>query len=74
MQFTDGCSQWSLWSEDLAHVLYEGYAQNSSVELLAFVPGGGHYVEWDDGSSEWLGLPQGLHNQLTGRQKSLPGV
>lgn len=32
------------------------------------------YVLWDDGSTAWEGLPWGLHNQLNGRQKSLPGV
>lgn len=44
------------------------------MELLAFAPDGGYYIMWEDGTSEWLGLPRGLHNQLVGRNKSLPGV
>lgn len=32
------------------------------------------YVLWEDGRAAWDGLPSRLHNQLNGRQKSLPGV
>lgn len=32
------------------------------------------YVQWADGSQEWEGLPEGLHNKLLGRATNLPRV
>lgn len=32
------------------------------------------YVLWEDGHYDWQGLPRKLHDQLNGRQRSLPGV
>jgi hypothetical protein len=71
MQFADGSSQWSA-SEALSKELQS--RSDCDVELLAFAPGGGYYIMWEDGESCWLGLPRGLHNQLIGRQKSRAGV
>lgn len=44
------------------------------MELLAFAPDGGYYVLWEDCTSQWMGLPTGLDNQLKGRGWRRPGV
>lgn len=72
LQFADGTLQW--FGNDPLSAALHAREYESSVELLAFAPGGGYYILWEDGCDEWNGVPVDLHNQLNGRQKSLPGV
>ena len=70
-QFTDG--DWELSDPDsLLAALLE--RPGIAIELMAFAEDDGWYVMWEDGVSEWVGLPTGLHNQLRSRAGSLPGV
>jgi hypothetical protein len=71
-QFADGSCQWSAYYHSVWEILQS--REGTPVELLAFAPGGGYYIMWEDGESCWLGLPRGLHNKLIGRQKSRAGV
>merc|ERR1712216_1010512 len=70
-QFTDGNSQWQ-GPDSLSRALDD--EEEEDVSVLAFAPGDGWFVQWEDGSSEWENLPKDLHNLLNGRQKSLPRV
>jgi hypothetical protein len=71
LQFTSGYWDVDEYDEHLKETL-GSYPKR--VELLAFAPGGGYYVLWEDGAQTWRGIPTSLHNRLNGRQKSLPGV
>lgn len=73
LQFSDGSWQCS-GPAPLLKALNRAAADLKAVELLAFGPGDGWFVQWEDGTSKWKGLPLDLHNKLNGRKKSLAGV
>eukprot|EP00879_Flechtneria_rotunda_P014018 GHRR01014645.1.p1 GENE.GHRR01014645.1~~GHRR01014645.1.p1 ORF type:complete len:142 (+),score=35.45 GHRR01014645.1:1008-1433(+) len=70
LQHHDGSMRWIGPTSLSEGELYN--KSHCSAELLAIAPNDGWYILWKNGSSAWEGIPLGLHNQIYGRETSMP--